>query len=274
LIEATFFLAIQRRAIGDERPVQKTKPNAQTNSPRTMSITRIILITLLISSGILFYALFNLESDTDTEVAEPTASTTDPRKPTQAPAGSPFSEPTPATPAPAAPINADTLDDAQMLPDEMESDEEIEKEQIAAAMAQLNSTKEEDRIEAVEQLGAYPGPETEATLGQLLATDASAEVRNAAALSLGAVDSPNDTTVNSLMTALEDQNEDVRFSALSTLEDFMLALEEDSPSFKKIQSALKAKADARSVPQDTRDAIKEVLQDQQAQSAPAGESAN
>jgi HEAT repeat protein len=158
--------------------------------------------------------------------------------------------------------------------DEVEDEAQIEREQIAAAMALLYSTNNEERIEAVEQLGAYPSPETEATLSQLLTTDTNAEVRNAAALSLGSLDTPSDSTINGLVNALADQNEDVRFSALSTLEDFMLGLEEDAPNYKKIREELKAKAAGQGVPKDTREAISEILRDQASQSAGSAETGN
>jgi exonuclease VII large subunit len=236
-----------------------------------MTLPRIIIFTLLISSGLVLYALFNIESDSPEAVPSEelaTASKPAPAQPAQPPGtaaiASPHSGPTP-------PAAAEMVDPAS---DEVEDEAQIEREQIAAAMALLYSTNNEERIEAVEQLGAYPSPETEATLSQLLTTDTNAEVRNAAALSLGSLDTPSDSTINGLVNALADQNEDVRFSALSTLEDFMLGLEEDAPNYKKIREELKAKAAGQGVPKDTREAISEILRDQASQSAGSAETGN
>ena len=225
-----------------------------------MPISRILLITLLISSIIVAAVFYNLESDHSED--EPTGSVTE-----SAPSPKPEAAPSPKAP----PLS---MDEDSLSPDEMADDDQIEKEQVAEAMTQLGSSNDEERIEAVEQLGAYPSPETEATLGQLLTTDANAEVRNAAALSLGSLDEPSDATIAALMSALEDQNEDVRFSALSTLEDFMLGLEEDAPNHQRIQDGLKLKAASRSVPEDLKESINEVLKDQENVAVPEAEPDN
>jgi hypothetical protein len=222
-----------------------------------MSIARIILITLLISLGIVVLALFNLESDSSTQDGD------DPAVASGRPAAKP-EKPAATAATPPPPPSAEDL----LAPDEMVDDEQVEKEQIAEAMAQLNNSNQEERVEAVEQLGAYPNPETEATLGQLLTTDASPEVRNAAALSLGSLDEPTEATVAALMAALEDQNEDVRFSALSTLEDYLLGQEEDSPNYRRIKDGLRLKAGSRSVPDELKESINEVLRDQESMAVP------
>ena len=223
-----------------------------------MSIARILLITLLISSGIVALTLFNLESDSgDNEVEEDATKTLN----------KPKIEP-PQAAKPTAP------NDMGMPGDESFDEAQIEREQIAEALSHLSSQKEEERIEAVEQLGAYPSPDTEATLSQLLTTDSNPEVRNAAALSLGSLDVPSDSTLASLLTALDDQSEDVRFSALSTLEDFMLGQDEDSQTYKRIRSGLSAKADSQSLSEDLKDSIKEVLKDPATANLPEAEPDN
>ena len=226
-----------------------------------MPISRILLITLLISSIIVAAVFYNLESDHPEDEAPDPVTESAPSPKTEAAA------PAPTTAAP-------PIDENSLAPDEIADDDQIEKEQVAEAMTQLGSSNDEERIEAVEQLGAYPSPETEATLGQLLTTDANAEVRNAAALSLGSLDEPSDATIAALMSALEDQNEDVRFSALSTLEDFMLGLEEDAPNHQRIQDGLKLKAASRSMPEDLKESINEVLKDQESVAAPEAEPDN
>lgn len=145
---------------------------------------------------------------------------------------------------------------------EVEAEDDLtEREQVEAALTQLGSTEVEQRIEGAEQLGAYPTKEAEQALTQVLTGDSSAEVRNAAAQSLGYVEKPTDTTIAALFGALEDQSDEVRGSALSTLEDFMLGSEEGSKRYKKVLAGLKLKLDSRSVPEDTRNAIREILED-------------
>ena len=223
-----------------------------------MSIARILLITLLISSGIVALTLFNLESDSgDNEVEEDATKTLNKPK-----------IETPQGVKPTAP------NDMGMAGDESFDEAQIEREQIAEALSHLSSQKEEERIEAVEQLGAYPSPDTEATLSQLLTTDSNPEVRNAAALSLGSLDVPSNETLASLLTALDDQSEDVRFSALSTLEDFMLGQDEDSQTYKRIRSGLSAKVDSQSLSEDLKDSIKEVLKDPATANLPEAEPDN
>jgi len=234
-----------------------------------MSITRILIITLLVSTGLVIYGLFSAEpdsSDEETSREKPTTPvSSNPVSPSSTPLTPPVSTVMPAegSTAPAAVGN-----EQPPASEPEQSEEDLEKEQVAAAIAQLNSTKNEERIEAVEQLGAYPSPETETILANLLATESNPELRNAAALSLGSLDTPTAATINVLMAALEDQNEDVRFSALSTLEDFLLGQEEDTSGYRQIRDGLKAKLAVRGLPADIHDSITEVLRDQQSQPAP------
>ena len=224
-----------------------------------MSISRILLITLLISSGIVALTLFNLDS------GAPEGDTTD--EAVSEPRSKPKAEAPQMPNVQGAPqANAPVLDSAA-------EEAETEREQIAEAMKRLTSPTESERVEAVEQLGAYPNPQTEATLSQLLAGDSSAEVRNAAALSLGSLETPSTATVSTLLSGLKDQSEDVRFSSLSTLEDFMLSQEEESPLYQSIRTGLGDMAQSTGLPDDLRDSINEVLKDPNSQLAPGNEPA-
>lgn len=227
-----------------------------------MSIARIILITLLVCSSIVILALYKFNQDTDLS---------EPEIPGQAPSAATSAPPPTAARPTSPPIPSD---DDLLAPDEMAEDEEVEREQISAAMTQLNSTNDEERIEAVEQLGAYPNPETEATLSHLLIADRNPEIRNAAALGLGSLEEPSEATIGALLSALDDANEDVRFSALSTLEDFMLGQEEDSNLYRRIHDSLSAKAASRGLPEDLRDSINEIIRDQQLGDTPDNEQDN
>jgi len=138
----------------------------------------------------------------------------------------------------------------------------LEEEQITTAMELINSADNEERIEGIELLGAYPNPESEAILTQLLTNDEASDIRNVAALSLGTFEVLVDSTIHDLISALADESEDVRFSALSTLENHMLGLEEVSDSRKRIHSQLTAKTLSSELPQDTRDALTDILSDE------------
>jgi HEAT repeat protein len=111
-------------------------------------------------------------------------------------------------------------------------------------------------------LGAYPTIDSEALLTKLLLNDTSSQVRNAAALSLGSVEEPLDSTIHDLLTALEDESEDVGLNALSILENYRLGLEETSDRYQIVRSQLTAKAASNQLTQNIRDTINLVLNDQ------------
>ena len=159
-------------------------------------------------------------------------------------------------------IGTRKIDDSKIQVKALLQDEiQLEQEQITTAMELINSADNEERIEGIELLGAYPNPESEAILTQLLTNDEASDIRNVAALSLGAFEVLVDSTINDLILALADESEDVRFSALSTLENHMLGLEEVSDSRKRIHSQLTAKTLSSELPQDTRDALTDILSD-------------
>ena len=143
-----------------------------------------------------------------------------------------------------------------------EGEAQFEMEQFDDAMDLLNGSKEDGRIEGVEQLGSLTGEESEMMLAKLLITDINPDLRNSAAQSLETFELPLDSTITDLVSALEDESEDVRFSALSTLQTYMLRLEEGKESYKKIEQGLKAKAANQSIHVDTREAINDFLKAQ------------
>ena len=141
----------------------------------------------------------------------------------------------------------------------LESDAEIEMNQINEAKQLITSEKSSERIEGIERLSAYPSPEVEVMLDGLLISDANAEVRNAAAVSLGSLEIPTEATISELAGALADADETVRYSALSTLQSFMLAHDQASETYKSVEAQLTAKQNDNAVALSIRDAIKEVL---------------
>ena len=143
-----------------------------------------------------------------------------------------------------------------------EGEAQFEMEQFDDAMDLLNGSKEDGRIEGVEQLGSLTGEESEMMLAKLLIMDINPDLRNSAAQSLETFELPLESTITDLVSALEDESEDVRFSALSTLQTYMLRLEEGKESYKKIELALKDKAANQSIHVDTREAINDFLKAQ------------
>ena len=130
--------------------------------------------------------------------------------------------------------------------------------QPAKTLELISSQQKEERVAAIEQLGAYPDQASETLLTQLLTTDQEASVRNAAALSLGIIDTPEDSTLHALIDALEDESEAVRFTALSTLENYILQ-EEHSEKATAIKFALETKALSTPDSNVIKEAIKEIL---------------
>jgi hypothetical protein len=149
-----------------------------------------------------------------------------------------------------------------LTPEQLAEDEASEEAQVAAAREWLNNPDPQTRIEGAEQLSAYPTAEAEQLLVQTLTTDQDPGVRTAAADSLEAVEQPKPETVSALVAALDDDSEDVRSSALITLGSILANTEEGSQRQKKIIAELKAKAKSRSVPADTREEIKSLIEDQ------------
>lgn len=154
---------------------------------------------------------------------------------------------------------------AEPTPQQLEEEQQVEREQINAARASLNEADPEQRISGAEQLSAYPTPEAEKLLTESLANDLSSEVRAAAAESLDSFEKLDENTVQALLTALEDPDEDVRENALGTLQGVRDRLEGDGKikGAKKILAGLKRKSKSPQVPAETQREIKDYLSDLQ-----------
>lgn len=137
---------------------------------------------------------------------------------------------------------------------------ELEQEQTTLALELINSTDNEDRTEGIEILSAYPKPEFEIILAQLLANDDEPDIRNVAALGLASFDVLSDASISDLMTALNDKSEDVRLNSWSTLDNYLMGLDEESHSRKMILSQLTAKLTNKEIPEDISETIKESLE--------------
>lgn len=149
----------------------------------------------------------------------------------------------------------------QPTPEEIAEDAAFEVEQIEQARQWMSDSNPEQRIIGAEQLTAYPTPEAEQLLVDILSKDAVDEVRLAAANSLSVIKTPALKTREALVAALQDSYEEVRFGALNTLQTY-LGVDSESSAAKKTLAMLKKQLKSKQVPQETRQAIKDYLLDQ------------
>lgn len=216
-----------------------------------MRIFITVLLVTLVAGGVVVYRLLE---PPPLDEPEPSA--------TPAPAAQAMPE---AAPAPAALPHADEIvgqANQPLTPEQEEEDEQTDAELVLEALESMKSNDPEERIAGVEQLAAFPTAEAEQQLVVTLAGDPNADVRSAAAQSLGQFESPSDATMSALYKALEDQNEDVQGSALDAIESIASDLESDSPRFKKILAELKQRKGTKAVKAEIRKSIGEFLEDQ------------
>ena len=205
-----------------------------------MSLGRTVFITFALTASLVFFFLFRIlfePTDTGTEETTETSSTLEKYN-------------SQSQPMDALPTGSDA------------EDQDSESNQLKFAKPLLESKKPSDRIEAVERLSAYPSLEMESTLLKVLRDDSNNEVRNAAAISLGSLEDPSLTTISGLLNAIEDTKENVRFSALSTLEDYLQGLDPKSPGFLAIENGLRTKLENRRLPPNLKASIREALKTQ------------
>lgn len=150
----------------------------------------------------------------------------------------------------------------QPTPEEIAEEKAFELEQIAQARIWLLDLNPEQRIAGLEQLSAYPTRAAEKLMVEQLLKDESEAVRAAAAVSLSYIEQPSSLSLDALNHALHDINEDVRNSALNTLQSFVTSLEDDKSTVKRIVTLLEKQAKSKQLPADTRLAIKGYLEDQ------------
>ena len=141
------------------------------------------------------------------------------------------------------------------------TDDTNEKEENARAQGLLSSKNDQQRIEGLELLGAYPSPINEAILIRYLRSEENSEIRSTAAISLSTLENPTASTIDGLLDTLEDPSEDVRFSALSTLEDYLTMEENNSSIHRHIQAGLRAKLQSKKLQVDIEKEIDDIVRD-------------
>lgn len=137
----------------------------------------------------------------------------------------------------------------------------LEKSELARAQQLLASTNEHERIEGLKLLGAYPSPINEVLLVRYLKSQENPNIRGTAALGLSTVGKPSVSTIDTLLSALEDSSEDVRFSALSTLEDYLIFAKQNSAIDKRIREGLRVKLQANRLQADIQKDIDDIVHD-------------
>ena len=136
-----------------------------------------------------------------------------------------------------------------------------EKSELARAQQLLASTNEYQRIEGLKLLGAYPSPVNEVILVGYLKSQENPKIRSTAALSLSTLGRPSVSTIDTLLSALEDSSEDVRFSALSTLEDYLILVKQDPAAQQRIREGLRAKLQSNRLQADIQKDIDDIVHD-------------
>ncbi len=127
----------------------------------------------------------------------------------------------------------------------------------------LNDAQPEQRVVGAEQLSAYPTPEAEKLLAASLANDPAPQVRAAAAQSLKFFKRVRGDTIQTLLAALEDPDEEVRFNTLKTLERYYSRLKRNPRLANEILAGLRKKAESARVPRETQQIIAGFLSDRE-----------
>ena len=150
-------------------------------------------------------------------------------------------------------------------PEQQQEQQEIERQQVAQAKQWLTSPDEELRIKGAEQLSAYPDREAALSLIKALKSDASSDVRVAAATSLGYFEpsKSNIFIINELFSALSDRHEQVAIAAFSSLQNLMTNADVDVKLTKQLMTKLKSLVKKSRLSEVTRQMIEDFLQDQQ-----------
>jgi HEAT repeat protein len=151
-----------------------------------------------------------------------------------------------------------TLTDAS-LP--VTAEETNEKEENARAQKLLTSNDDKQRIEGLELLGAYPSSANEVILVRYLKSRENSEIRSTAAISLSTLENPMTPTIDALLDTLADSSEDVRFSALSTLEDYLTMKEKNSSIYRHMQAGFRSKLQSQRLQADIAKDIDEIVHD-------------
>jgi len=134
-------------------------------------------------------------------------------------------QPAPPTPAPVAPPpNLQSLSAGLKANKELKAETEadpIVDRQIRSAQKELKSADIATRVDAIDQLAAYPTKSSEQLLVSTMQTNNNEEIRISAVDALSSVRNPNKITVSALVVAAGANNYELRDAALMTLDIYI-----------------------------------------------------
>ncbi len=146
-------------------------------------------------------------------------------------------------------------------PEQIEEERRVEKEQVALAGEWLKDQDPKQRVIGAEQLSAYPTTKAGDYLLNALKNDRSAEVRSAAAESLGFFEPAEDNILDSLIGSLSDSDAAVRSNALSSLQVLLNRRTDNRMVQERIESQLKELIETGHLPGEMCNAIQSYLDD-------------
>lgn len=134
-------------------------------------------------------------------------------------------QPAPPAPPPVAPPpNLQALSSGLKAPKKTEAKTKaapIVDRQIRSAQKELKSADIGTRVDAIDQLAAYPTKASEQLLVSTMQTNNNEEIRISAADALSSVRHPNKATVTALIVAASANNYELRDAALMTLDIYI-----------------------------------------------------
>lgn len=140
-------------------------------------------------------------------------------------------------------------------------EQQIEIDQVEQAGQWLEDVDVHQRVSGAEQLAAYPTATAEGYLIKALQQDSEGEVRAAAAESLSAIKTPKIRTFDVLLSALADNDEDVGFKALNSIQSLLNRIADNAKLRKQVELKLKRQMKSGHLPSQMREAIKDYLLD-------------
>lgn len=148
---------------------------------------------------------------------------------------------------------------APPTPEQLAEQKRMVDGQVADAVALLDSGDAAQKVEAAEQLAAYPTPAAERRLARALAEEKAPDVRAAAARALAQVANPEPASVAALLGAVPAPGDEPQAAALQTLAAYLNRLDPSSARFRDIRLRLSKLAKSKRLSAERRQAVRELL---------------
>ncbi len=147
--------------------------------------------------------------------------------------------------------------------EQLEEARQLENQQVEQAKEWLAEVDSKQRVAGAEQLSAYPNPTSENYLVAALQDDADDSVRAAAAKSLGVFSALKTQSLDALVAALQDMDETVRFNAFNSLQILINRPGTSPKEGRAIRGKLNQLLKKNQLSEDTREAIRYYLLEQE-----------